>query len=87
MKSINIGKMIGGLSTIAFSGILKKIEKIMPGLGQIRSILVLESTIVDPVRIMVAVSLIKVLLRGDVHPFSVILRISSEYFFYNKFNF
>ena len=34
-KSLHLGTMLGGLSTIAFSGLLDELGKIIPGIGQI----------------------------------------------------
>jgi NhaP-type Na+/H+ or K+/H+ antiporter len=66
ISSMILGTMLGGLSTVAVTGLLDQLRKIIKGMDRVRSILLLESTIVDPVRIMVAVSLINIHLRGDI---------------------
>ena len=79
IKGLILGTMLGGLSTVAVYGLLEQISKILPDLREVHSMLVLESTIVDPVRIMVAVSLIKVLVEGDIHYSDTLLRIFSVF--------
>lgn len=79
IKGLILGTMIGGLSTVAVYGLLEEISKIIPDLREVHSILVLESTIVDPVRIMLAASLIKVLVKEDIHYLDTILRIFSVF--------
>ena len=66
VNSMILGTMLGGLSTVAVTGLLDQLRKIIKGMDKVRSILLLESTIVDPVRIMVAVSLIQIHIRGDI---------------------
>ncbi len=66
IDSMILGTMLGGLSTVAVTGLLDQLRNILKEIKNVRSVLLLESTIVDPVRIMVAVSLIKIHLRGDI---------------------
>ncbi|MBD3173087.1 hypothetical protein GF326_11505 [Candidatus Bathyarchaeota archaeon] len=79
IKGLILGTMLGGLSTVAVYGLLEQISKILPDLREVHSMLVLESTIVDPIRIMVAVSLIKVLVEGDIHYSDTLLSIFSVF--------
>ncbi len=61
-----LGTVLGGLSTVAVVSIRDQIG--LDGLADAWKIMALESTIVDPIRVMIAISVIKVALAGQVDP-------------------
>jgi NhaP-type Na+/H+ or K+/H+ antiporter len=66
LKSMVMGTMLGGLSTVAVVSIRDQIR--LDGMADAWKIMALESTLVDPVRVMIAISIIKVALAGTVRP-------------------
>jgi cell volume regulation protein A len=66
VKAMILGTVLGGLSTVAVISIRDQIE-----IKEVRNawrIMSLESTIVDPIRVMLAITLIRVALLGPVQP-------------------
>jgi NhaP-type Na+/H+ or K+/H+ antiporter len=66
LKSMVLGTVLGGLSTVAVVSIRAQIG--LDGLADAWKIMALESTIVDPIRVIIAISVIKVALAGHVDP-------------------
>ncbi|MGD2141867.1 MAG: cation:proton antiporter [Candidatus Bathyarchaeota archaeon] len=54
-----LGTMIAGISTVSILSILDRLQVLMPEIDATRTILALESTIVDPMRIVVALTIIR----------------------------
>lgn len=66
LKSMVLGTMLGGLSTVAVVSIRDQFR--LDGVADAWKIMALESTLVDPIRVMIAISIIKVALAGTVRP-------------------
>jgi cell volume regulation protein A len=67
-ESLMLGTFLGGISTVAVMGAMDKLKIIFDDVTESRLILYLESTIVDPIRVMTAIALIKIMLRSEVLP-------------------
>ncbi|MFP3950827.1 MAG: cation:proton antiporter [Candidatus Bathyarchaeia archaeon] len=70
IRGLLLGTMLSGISTVAIISMMDELKKIISGLESIREILVLESTIVDPVRIILALTIINMILQKDIEPLS-----------------
>lgn len=66
IESMTLGTVLGGLSTIAVISIRDQIK--IEGVKDAWGVLALESTVVDPFRIMFAIVFIRIALEGAVHP-------------------
>ena len=67
LNGLLLGTFLSGLSTVAIITILDNLKKSIKNLESTRAILVFDSTLVDPFRIVVALTLIKVLSTPQVH--------------------
>ena len=61
-----LGTILGGLSTVAVAGIRDQLGH--NGYQRVWRIMTLESTIVDPIRVIMAITLIEVALHGNIRP-------------------
>lgn len=78
-RGLLLGTMLSGISTVAIISMLDELRKIISGLQSIRDILVLESTIVDPIRIILALTIINMILQQDIDPLSSIKNIYATF--------
>lgn len=65
-----LGTILGGLSTVAIASIRDQLGK--NGYQRAWRIMTLESTIVDPIRVIVAITLIQVALHGNIQPIDTV---------------
>jgi cell volume regulation protein A len=57
-----LGTMVAGISTMAVTSLLDGLQKLIPKLESTRAILTLESTLCDPIRVVAAITLIRMLM-------------------------
>ena len=66
LKAMVLGTVLGGLSTVAVVSIRDQLN--LKEVTDAWRIMALESTVVDPIRVILAISLIRVAVVGGVHP-------------------
>ena len=69
LQAMLLGSMVGGTSTIAIFGIISGIEKLIPNTESTRVILMMESVISDPICIIVAITIIRMIMYPSVSLF------------------
>ncbi|MGD2200884.1 MAG: cation:proton antiporter [Candidatus Bathyarchaeota archaeon] len=71
-EGVLFGTMIAGVSTVSVLSVIDEMKKLMPKMDNTRLILALESTIVDPIRIVVAITIIKMIQFSNLAPLTSI---------------
>jgi cell volume regulation protein A len=66
LEGLLLGTMVGGISTVAVKSLLDGIGQIIPDLEQPRTLLILESTLGDPIRVVAAITLIRMIMLPGV---------------------
>jgi cell volume regulation protein A len=66
LKGMLLGTMLAGISTVAIIGIMDELGQVFEGLERVRALLTIESTIIDPIRIAIAITLIRMLMQPEV---------------------
>ena len=59
LEGMLLGTMVAGISTMAVTSLLDGLQKLIPNLESTRAILTLESTLCDPIRVVAAITLIR----------------------------
>jgi len=58
-EGLLLGTMVAGISTVAVSTLLDGLQKLIPNLESTRALLMLESTLCDPIRVVAAITIIR----------------------------
>jgi cell volume regulation protein A len=66
VEGILLGTMVAGMSTMAVTSLLDGLQKMIPNLESTRALLLLESTLVDPIRFIAAITIIKMIMLPSV---------------------
>lgn len=66
LKGMLLGTMVAGISTVAIKSLLDGLQKLIPNLGSTRALLMLESTLCDPIRIVTAITIIRLIMFSSV---------------------
>jgi len=66
LEGLLLGTMIAGISTVAIKGLLDGLKRLVPNLESTNAILMLESTICDPLRVVAAITIIKMIMLPGV---------------------
>ncbi|NIW98436.1 MAG: hypothetical protein GWN13_09390, partial [Phycisphaerae bacterium] len=62
-EGLLLGTILSGISTVAIVSIMEGLGKVIPNLESANLILSLESTLIDPIRIIIAITIIRVLIQ------------------------
>ena len=62
-EGLLLGTILSGISTVAIVSIMEGLSKVIPNLESANLILSLESTLIDPIRIIIAITIIRVLIQ------------------------
>jgi NhaP-type Na+/H+ or K+/H+ antiporter len=57
-----LGTMVAGISTVAVTSLMDGLRKIFPNMESTRALLMLESTLCDPIRVVAAITLIRMIM-------------------------
>ena len=57
-----LGTMVAGISTVAVTSLMDGIRKIFPNMESTRALLMLESTLCDPIRVVAAITIIRMIM-------------------------
>jgi len=66
LEGMLLGTMVAGISTVAVISLLDGLQKLIPNLESTRALLMLESTLCDPIRVVAAITLIRMIMLPDV---------------------
>jgi cell volume regulation protein A len=72
MESLLVGTFLGGLSTVSVLSIMNKFSQVIDNVSRSTQILFLESTIIDPIRVMSAITIINIIQNSQVLPRDII---------------
>ncbi len=61
-----LGTMVAGISTVAITSLMDGLKKLFPNLESTRALLMLESTLCDPIRVVAAITLIRMIMLPGV---------------------
>ncbi|RLG94038.1 hypothetical protein DRO27_05335, partial [Candidatus Bathyarchaeota archaeon] len=61
-----LGTMVAGISTVAVTSLMDGLRKLFPNMESARALLMLESTLCDPIRVVAAITLIRMIMLPGV---------------------
>jgi len=66
LEGMLLGTMVAGISTMAVTSLLDGLRKLIPNLESTRALLLLESTLIDPIRFITAIAIIRMIMLPGV---------------------
>jgi len=66
LEGMLLGTMVAGISTVAVISLLDGLQKLIPNLESTRALLMLESTLCDPIRVVAAITIIRMIMLPGV---------------------
>jgi len=66
LEGMLLGTMVAGISTVAVTSLLDGLRRLIPNLESTRALLVLESTLCDPIRFVAAITIIRMIMLPSV---------------------